>query len=157
MKDKVKAAVAEHFNLDNSKLYLSHPTFFSELTAVPAVTPHDEYWHDHIDKETYPSFHYTSLLYLSEYKRDFTGGRFVFSTLGTASVLKKFPKLVKIRFMFIDEGSKLNRSIEPKDGRVSAFTSGPENRHMVEPVTGGTRYHILSLQLSRIQSYIYHS
>ena len=42
--------------------------------------------------------------------------------------------------MFIDEGSKLNRSIEPKDGRVSAFTSGPENRHMVEPVTGGTRY-----------------
>jgi len=118
VKDKVKAAVAEHFNLDNSKLFLSHPTFFSELTAVPAVTPHDEYWHDHIDKETYPSFHYTSLLYLSEYKRDFTGGR----------------------FMFIDEGSKLNRSIEPKDGRVSAFTSGPENRHMVEPVTGGTRY-----------------
>ena len=45
-----------------------------------------------------------------------------------------------IRFMFLDEGSKLNRSIEPKDGRVSAFTSGPENRHMVEPVTGGTRY-----------------
>ena len=79
MKDKVKAAVAEHFNLDNSKLFLSHPTFFSELTAVPAVTPHDEYWHDHIDKETYPSFHYTSLLYLSEFKRDFTGGRFVFS------------------------------------------------------------------------------
>merc|ERR1711974_478166 len=87
------------------------------MGAVPAVTPHDEYWHDHIDKETYPSFHYTSLLYLSEYKRDFAGGR----------------------FMFIDEGSKLNRSIEPKDGRVSAFTSGPENRHMVEPVTGGTR------------------
>ena len=42
--------------------------------------------------------------------------------------------------MFIDEGSKLNRSVEPKDGRVSAFTSGPENRHMVEPVSGGTRY-----------------
>ena len=78
VKDKVKASVAQHFNLDNSKLFLSHPTFFSELTAVPAVTPHDEYWHDHIDKETYPSFHYTSLLYLSEYKRDFTGGRLVF-------------------------------------------------------------------------------
>ena len=55
--------------------------------------------------------------------------------------------------MFIDEGSKLNRSIEPKDGRVSAFTSGPENRHMVEPVTGGTRYHILS----SLHSYTYHS
>jgi len=118
VKDKVKAAVAEHFNLDNNKLYLSHPTFFSELTAVPPVTVHDEYWHPHIDKETYPSFHYTSLLYLAEYKRDFTGGR----------------------FMFIDEGAKVNRSIEPVEGRVSAFTSGVENRHFVEPVTGGTRY-----------------
>ena len=28
VKNKVKAAVAEHFNLDNQKLYLSHPTFF---------------------------------------------------------------------------------------------------------------------------------
>jgi len=118
VKDKVKAAVAEHFNLDNQKLYLSHPTFFSELTGVPAVTPHDEYWHAHIDKETYPSFHFTSLLYLSDYKRDFEGGR----------------------FMFMDQNMKVNRSIEPKEGRVSAFTSGVENKHFVEPVTGGTRY-----------------
>lgn len=118
VKDKVKAAVAEHFNLDNDKLFLSHPTFFSELTAVPPATPHDEYWHSHVDKETYPSFHYTSLLYLADYKRDFEGGR----------------------FMFTDEHLKANRSIEPKEGRVSAFTSGVENKHFVEPVTGGTRY-----------------
>jgi len=118
IKDKVKAAVAEHFNLDNTKLYLSHPTFFSELTAVPASTIHDEYWHPHIDKETYPSFHYTSLLYLADYKRDFTGGRFV----------------------FIDDHQRANRTIEPKEGRVSAFTSGIENKHYVEPVSGGTRY-----------------
>ena len=52
--------------------------------------------------------------------------------------------------MFIDEGSKLNRSIEPKDGRVSAFTSGPENRHMVEPVTGGTRYVSYSVHLTQL-------
>jgi len=118
IKDRVKGAVAEHFNLENSHLYLSHPTFFSELTAVPAVTVHDEYWHPHIDKETYPSFHYTSLLYLSDFKRDFTGGRFV----------------------FIDEHFKANRTIEPREGRVSAFTSGIENKHHVEPVTGGSRY-----------------
>ena len=34
----------------------------------------------------------------------------------------------------------MNRTIDPKEGRVSVFTSGPENRHGVEPVTGGTRY-----------------
>ena len=118
IKNRVKAAVAEHFNLDNDQLYLSHPTFFSELTSIPAVTLHDEYWHPHIDKETYPSFHFTSLLYLSDYKRDFTGGRFI----------------------FIDESAKANRTIEPREARVSAFTSGVENRHYVEPVTGGTRY-----------------
>ena len=32
------------------RLYLTHPTFFSELTAVPPTTLHDEYWHEHVDK-----------------------------------------------------------------------------------------------------------
>lgn len=118
IKDRVKDAVATHFNIDVTKLYLSYPTFFSELTAVPPQTVHDEYWHAHVDKETYPSFHFTSLLYLVNYKRDFTGGRFV----------------------FIDNHQKMNRTIDPKEGRVSVFTSGPENKHRVEPVTGGTRY-----------------
>lgn len=33
-------------------------------------------------QETYPSFHYTSLLYLTDYGIDFTGGRFVFTDEG---------------------------------------------------------------------------
>lgn len=118
IKDRIKKALAEHFNLDNERLYLTHPTFFSELTAVPPATLHDEYWHEHVDKETYPSFHYTSLIYLADYRRDFTGGRFI----------------------FLDTHMKANKTIEPKEGRVAAFTSGPENKHRVEPVTGGTRY-----------------
>jgi len=118
IKDRVKIAIAEHFNVDSNALYLTYPTFFSELTSLPAQTPHDEYWHDHIDKDTYPSFHFTSLLYLTDYQRDFTGGRFV----------------------FVDNHKKLNSTVDPKEGRVSAFTSGPENKHRVEPVSGGTRY-----------------
>jgi hypothetical protein len=35
------------------RLYLTHPTFFSELTAVPPATLHDEYWHEHVDKVWY--------------------------------------------------------------------------------------------------------
>lgn len=118
IKDRVKLAIAEHFNIDSEQLYLTGPTFFSELNSLPAQTVHDEYWHDHIDKETYPSFHFTSLLYLTDYIRDFTGGRFV----------------------FVDNHKKMNSTIDPKEGRVSVFTSGPENRHRVEPVSGGTRY-----------------
>lgn len=118
VKDRVKAAVVEHFGLQADSLYLSHPTFFSRITAEPAKTMHDEYWHVHVDKETYGSFHFTSLLYLTDYGIDFKGGSFV----------------------FVDNHDKLNRTIQPRSGRVSAFTSGPENKHHVEKVTSGTRY-----------------
>ena len=32
------------------------------------------------------------------------------------------------------------RTVEPRYGRVSFFTSGVGNKHHVEPVTEGTRY-----------------
>lgn len=78
MRDKVKLAIASHFGLDADNLYLTHPTFFSRITNAEAKTPHDEYWHLHVDKETYPTFHYTSLLYLTDHGDDFEGGEFVF-------------------------------------------------------------------------------
>ncbi|XP_069701340.1 2-oxoglutarate and iron-dependent oxygenase domain-containing protein 3-like [Periplaneta americana] len=117
VKTKIQNAVAHHFGVQPHRLHLTHPTFFSRLNAAPALTVHDEYWHPHVDKETYESFHYTSLLYLADYGRDFQGGRFV----------------------FID-GDNTNRTVEPRKGRVSMFTSGSENLHYVERVTAGTRY-----------------
>ncbi|XP_063627103.1 2-oxoglutarate and iron-dependent oxygenase domain-containing protein 3-like [Cydia splendana] len=118
VKEKIKHSVAHHFGVSPDLLYLTHPTFFSEITSKEAVTVHDEYWHPHVDKETYKSFHYTTLLYLGDYGKDFQGGRFV----------------------FIDE--KYNRTVEPRKGRVSMFTSGAENLHYVEKVTSGIRYAI---------------
>ncbi len=116
VKDRVRRAIEEHFGVNGLKL--SHPTFFSRLTAKEAVTPHDEYWHEHVDKDTYPSFHFTSLLYLTDKNVDFEGGGFV----------------------FVQSEDRINRTVEPRVGRVSAFTSGPENRHHVQKVTSGTRY-----------------
>ena len=78
VKAKIKAYIAEHFEIEANSLYLTHPTFFSRLEAKEAKTMHDEYWHIHIDKETYPTFHYTSLLYLTDFGVDFNGGEFVF-------------------------------------------------------------------------------
>lgn len=34
----------------------------------------------------------------------------------------------------------LNRTVQPREGRVSVFTSGIENKHYVEKVTSGVRY-----------------
>ncbi|XP_019538215.3 2-oxoglutarate and iron-dependent oxygenase domain-containing protein 3 [Aedes albopictus] len=123
VKDKIQLAVAENFKINKDALFLTHPTFFSRLTNETAKTIHDEYWHPHVDKETYNSFHYTTLLYLTDFGKDFTGGRFV----------------------FIDSAGKHNKTnvyIEPKRGRVSGFTSGAENLHHVEQVSAGVRYAI---------------
>jgi hypothetical protein len=120
VKNKILSTIAIHFGVSPQYLFLTHPTFFSRLTSEPSKTIHDEYWHKHIDKETYKSFHYTSLLYLSTHNQDFTGGRFV----------------------FVDNNSNRNVTIEPKFGRLSAFTSGSENEHFVEKVMSGTRYAI---------------
>ncbi|KAM4525052.1 2-oxoglutarate and iron-dependent oxygenase domain-containing protein 3-like isoform 1-T1 [Odontesthes bonariensis] len=118
VRERIQAVVAEMFGLDPTLMYLTKPTFFSRINSTAAKTQHDEYWHPHIDKVTYGSFDYTSLLYLSDYGSDFTGGRFV----------------------FMDENG--NRTVEPRAGRVSFFSSGSENLHRVEKVTWGTRYAI---------------
>ncbi|KAK7506635.1 hypothetical protein BaRGS_00002110 [Batillaria attramentaria] len=118
VKGQIHNAIAEEFGIPKDKLYLTKPTFFSRMNMTPPKTIHDEYWHPHVDKETYGSFHYTSLLYLTTYQQDFDGGRFV----------------------FIDK--KSNKTVEPRIGRVSFFTSGSENVHFVERLKDGTRYAI---------------
>lgn len=50
VKEKIKYTIAHHFGVQPDKIYLTHPTFFSEITSKPAVTVHDEYWHPHVDK-----------------------------------------------------------------------------------------------------------
>nr|XP_057918329.1 urotensin-2 receptor 2 isoform X1 [Doryrhamphus excisus] len=78
VRKRIQTLIAETFGLDQTLMYLTKPTFFSRINSSTAKTQHDEYWHPHIDKVTYGSFDYTSLLYLSDYGSDFTGGRFVF-------------------------------------------------------------------------------
>ncbi|XP_051926715.1 urotensin-2 receptor 2 [Hippocampus zosterae] len=118
VRKRIQTVIAETFGLDQTLMYLTKPTFFSRINSTIAKTQHDEYWHPHIDKVTYGSFDYTSLLYLSDYGSDFNGGRFV----------------------FMDQNG--NKTVEPKAGRVSYFSSGSENLHRVEKVTWGTRYAI---------------
>ncbi|XP_072737591.1 2-oxoglutarate and iron-dependent oxygenase domain-containing protein 3 isoform X1 [Ciconia boyciana] len=115
---RIQQRIAQAFGISSASMYLTKPTFFSRINNTEAKTTHDEYWHPHVDKVTYGSFDYTSLLYLSDYTEDFGGGRFV----------------------FMDAGS--NKTIEPRAGRVSFFTSGSENLHRVEKVHWGTRYAI---------------
>ena len=119
---RVKTAVIKSFNLvDGTKLHVTSPLFMSQISARPAVTAHDEYWHNHIDRQQYPGFVYTGLLYLNTFDDDFKGGEFV----------------------FVDqEKDKPDRSfvVEPKAKRLNLFTSGPENPHKVLKVSKGVRF-----------------
>lgn len=116
---RVHETVAFSFDLPSEKLFLTKPTFFSRLTSKEPATPHDEYWHPHVDKETYGSFHYTSLIYLNDYGTDFEGGRFIF-----------------------DDPENVTTIVEPRTARVLMFSSGKENVHRVERVTKGERFAI---------------
>lgn len=58
---------------------------------------------------------------MSDYQRDFKGGRFLFIDGNVA------------------ENKTVRSIIEPKAGRISVFTSGKENLHHIEKVTDGTR------------------
>ncbi|KAM4890148.1 2-oxoglutarate and iron-dependent oxygenase domain-containing protein 3 [Sylvia borin] len=118
VRQRIQQRIAQVFGISSSAMYLTKPTFFSRMNSTGAKTTHDEYWHPHVDKVTYGSFDYTSLLYLSDYSEDFGGGRFV----------------------FMDADS--NKTVEPRAGRVSFFTSGSENLHRVEKVQWGTRFAI---------------
>uniref|UniRef100_A0A8D1H7H3 Prolyl 4-hydroxylase alpha subunit domain-containing protein n=1 Tax=Sus scrofa TaxID=9823 RepID=A0A8D1H7H3_PIG len=100
VRQKVQLAIAQAFGISASSLHLTKPTFFSRINSTAARTAHDEYWHAHVDKVTYGSFDYTSLLYLSDYQDDFGGGRFV----------------------FMEEGA--NRTVEPRAGRVRRWPRG---------------------------------
>lgn len=50
VRTKIQHAVAHNFGISAESLYLTHPTFFSKLSSEDPATPHDEYWHPHIDK-----------------------------------------------------------------------------------------------------------
>jgi len=106
-----------------SGLQLTAPTFFSRISADrPPVIPNDEYWHSHVDTLQYGSFHFTSLLYLSDSGEDFEGGRLVFDPSSGST-----------------ETERPAEYVTPKRGRVVLFSSGSEHPHHVERVTSGTR------------------
>ncbi|GAB6026688.1 hypothetical protein CHUAL_013199 [Chamberlinius hualienensis] len=92
VRSAIHMRIMAEFGANQNNVYLTHPTFFSRITDELSKTIHDEYWHPHVDKETYGTFQYTSLLYLNTYNEDFEGGRFV----------------------FMDEG--VNRTVEPRKG-----------------------------------------
>ncbi|CAE8637897.1 unnamed protein product, partial [Polarella glacialis] len=117
VRELLRQQVAELFGVPQSAL--QHDlTFFSHINASKtAQTTHDEYWHSHVDTQQYGTFAYTALLYLSTQQEDFDGGEFIF-----------------------EKGDgEVTAAVEPRLGRMVAFTSDAENPHRVLKVSRGVR------------------
>ncbi|KNC81349.1 hypothetical protein SARC_06323 [Sphaeroforma arctica JP610] len=131
VKNTLKDTIEDHFGTKN--LYLTAPTFFSRITDKPAKTANDIYWMPHIDRRTYGSFVYTSLVYLNDQGVDYEGGEFLFIERDDVTPGQQRTPT--------DSPDKYSQSIvQPRAGRMSFFTSGDENEHTVKMVTSGTRY-----------------
>ena len=117
--DKIKQAIMDTFGLET--LYFTAPTFVTRIVGNEKWNPqniHDEYWHQHVDKNNTANYDYSGLLYLSDYGTDFTGGTVVFEDAATGA----------------------NHTVEPRRGRFLMFTSGVESPHTVMRVETGVRY-----------------
>ena len=116
--NQLKRTVEGLFGLE--ELYFTAPTFITRLDGRSSWEPqedHDVYWNAHVDRDNTAHYHYSGLLYLSDYGRDFEGGRLHLLEEGDDSIV-----------------------VEPKAGRVVIFSSGKEHRHRVERVTRGQRF-----------------
>ena len=104
-----------------TELYFTAPTFITRLDGRKSWDPqeiHDEYWHPHVDRNNTAHYHYSGLLYLSDYQTDFKGGRIIF---------------------YNGNDNTIEQVVEPTPGRTIIFSSGHENPHKVERVTKGER------------------
>ncbi|PNI21504.1 OGFOD3 isoform 9, partial [Pan troglodytes] len=140
VRQKVQLTIAEAFGISASSLHLTKPTFFSRINSTEARTAHDEYWHAHVDKVTYGSFDYTSLLYLSNYLEDFGGGRFVFMEEGANKTVE--PRAVVLSHLCI-RGRVWTSSLCKQEPSLSALTPEVpvtavlwENEKLTEHKTG---------------------
>jgi hypothetical protein len=71
----------------------------------------------HYDREVGPKARYTLIIFLNNFKRDFTGGKFII--VDTENTKKK------------------HVAVEAKAGRTIGYTAGSENVHFMEKVTHG--------------------
>lgn len=118
-------------------------TFFFSHFLFSSLEIHDEYWHPHIDGQNTLHYHYSGLLYLSDYGTDFEGGRLKF--IGESAYEKQLyddgsSEPISTLESDYSEEDQPDLVMEPRKGRVAMFSSNRENIHQVERVTKGERY-----------------
>jgi hypothetical protein len=135
---RLKAQVELNYNLNT--LYFTTPTFITREVGAPQWrprTPHDEYWHPHVDKNNTDHYDYSGLVYLSTHEQDFTGGLLHFYHPSSLDCSYFMDPVDPSPCRVIGDPEL---EVAPRAGRLITFGSGLENPHRVTPVKQGTRY-----------------
>lgn len=134
--ERIHARLRAVFGL--ATLHFTAPTFVTRIRGAPDWQPasaHDEYFHTHSDKANTDHYDYSGLVYLSTGGgRDFTGGDFHFSRPADDAAAVPPPPDAD------DAAWVPEHTVQPRAGRLLLFTSGTENMHNLDLVTGGERF-----------------
>lgn len=122
---KIIENIAQRFEIAHNSLYLATPTCFAKVTN--ATNEYSESMQSHrFDKDdANKHVQFSVYIFLARFKKDFEGGRFVFTD--------------------VENKKRKNVIIDPKVGRVLIYSSGSENTHLIENVVAG---HLSFLTLS---------
>lgn len=121
---KIIENIAQRFEIAHNSLYLTTPTCFAKITN--STNEYSEAMQRHrFDKETNKHVQFSVYIFLARFKKDFEGGRFIFTD--------------------VENKKRKNVIIDPKVGRVVVYSSGSENTHLIENVLSG---HLSFLTLS---------
>eukprot|EP00747_Dinoflagellata_sp_TGD_P183651 gnl/TRDRNA2_/TRDRNA2_38675_c0_seq1.p1 gnl/TRDRNA2_/TRDRNA2_38675_c0~~gnl/TRDRNA2_/TRDRNA2_38675_c0_seq1.p1 ORF type:complete len:273 (-),score=36.35 gnl/TRDRNA2_/TRDRNA2_38675_c0_seq1:172-945(-) len=89
------------------------PAGMTAANPLGAAEGHYGYWAPHVDKANVSTYDVSAVLYLATAGEHFDGGEFVFN-----------------------DSDAVDRTVEPRIGRLLLFNSGLENLHQVCPVVG---------------------
>ena len=123
--ERMRRAIAHEYGLP-LKSIKPRQTFLSRLSM-----PEPERQSLHVDESSFPSFHYSGVLYLSTQGVDFNGGGFAFIDSARDAMhapLVGAPPAVT--------------ELSPRAGMAVTFSSGWENMHQVQPLESGCRHAI---------------
>jgi hypothetical protein len=113
---KIIENIAQRFEISHLSLTLTTPTCFAKLTNVS--NEHSELLQSHhFDKASNNHIQYSVIIFLGRYKKDFEGGKLVFTD--------------------VENKKKKNIVVYSKPGRIAAWSAGSENAYHIESVING--------------------
>lgn len=110
--------ISEKFNVHHDSIHLAYDHSFIARISNITTEFSERLHHLHHDSEVHETVKFSSFIFLSTFKKEFTEGKLLFADM--------------------EKGKRKNNIVESKLGRMVGFSSGKENVHLLQKVNEGT-------------------